>query len=155
MGAKFSKIGAQTGSFCLPASKAKPMVGVCETATPPMILAMAGSNAPCERTTTCVTRLAGIACRSRDYAATAPIASVAISRFDGKAGHFAWVVARDRFVSAAHSSFATSAASSWQDNCIDYPVPHPGIHHYGREYERFLSSCHLVDGDPFVAGGSR
>jgi len=34
-----SKMGAQTGSFSLFLSNAKPMVGVCEHATAPMILA--------------------------------------------------------------------------------------------------------------------
>src|ERR1700761_1405267 len=39
-GAKFSKIGAHTGSSRLFLSKAKPMVGVCEAAMPPMIRAI-------------------------------------------------------------------------------------------------------------------
>src|ERR1700761_7618921 len=39
-GAKFSKIGAQTGSSRLFLSNAKPIVGVCEAAMPPIIRAM-------------------------------------------------------------------------------------------------------------------
>ena len=35
-----SKIGAQTGSSCFFLSNAKPMVGVCEVAIAPTILAM-------------------------------------------------------------------------------------------------------------------
>ncbi len=38
-GAKASKMGAQTGSCCLFLSNAKPMVGVCEQATAPMMRA--------------------------------------------------------------------------------------------------------------------
>src|SRR2546426_9533644 len=40
MGAKASKMGAQTGSSPLFLSWANPMVGVCEHATAPMMLAM-------------------------------------------------------------------------------------------------------------------
>ena len=39
-GSKAAKMGAQTGSSCFFWSKAKPMVGVCETAMPPMMRAM-------------------------------------------------------------------------------------------------------------------
>jgi hypothetical protein len=39
-GAKFSKIGAHTGSSRLLRSYAKPMVGVCDAAMPPMMRAM-------------------------------------------------------------------------------------------------------------------
>jgi len=40
-GAKFLKIGAQTGSSRLLRSYAKPIVGVCDAAMPPMMRAMA------------------------------------------------------------------------------------------------------------------
>src|SRR5256885_5618094 len=40
-GSKPANIGAQTGSVCLFASSAKPIVGVCEEPMPPTILAMA------------------------------------------------------------------------------------------------------------------
>ena len=43
-GSKASKIGAQTGSLRLSRSKAKPMVGVCDAATPPMIVAILDSS---------------------------------------------------------------------------------------------------------------
>jgi len=46
-GAKFSKIGAQTGSSRLFLSNAKPMVGVCEAAMPPMIRAMCATPSEC------------------------------------------------------------------------------------------------------------
>src|SRR5262245_47864679 len=38
-----AKIGAHTGSCCLLASSAKPMVGVCEEAMPPTIVATASA----------------------------------------------------------------------------------------------------------------
>jgi hypothetical protein len=48
-GAKASKMGAHTGSCCFFLSKAKPMVGVWEHATAPMMRAMNFFPLPCRQ----------------------------------------------------------------------------------------------------------